>query len=289
MKNKRYKLFKCFEIRPIIAILIILSFLLSNSVTSFALSFNGNTSSGGSGVGIGTAGGYSINGNFIGDKTGRVAGYRFSVVDASGAKAFDPLDLIRYATASAEKQWYGGTSWSRLTPKYAKTEIISSFAYTRFDTTTSTDNVLYDTDIGLSLPEYTSGIEAWSINDNITKILSCFSNSLNAEGLGQNGWSVLIEPLFPMKIENTNVVLTPTETAAYGASKFGIDTTIKSSATQNSWGFIAAYTNKRIGNMNDLRPVNKQICKHVDKSHFLCYNTISSCCKLKLYIKEDLL
>lgn len=249
-------LFQRLKTKPIIACLLIISCLLGGTIASAALSFNGNTSAGGSGGSISTTAGYSINYKFVDGNVGRVAGFRFSVVNSSGAAQKTPLDLIRNATCTADGVDYGGTTFSRLSPKLNKTVLKATYAYTEFTLSTATDNVKYDTDLSVSLPEYTTGIENWTwTTSNVSAVLGQFGYEVS--DLTSKGWSVLIEPIYPLTIEGNKCAFTPTEIAAYGASKFGIDTTIVSSTTQNTWGFIAEYTNKQWP--NSMRLANDQL------------------------------
>ena len=59
---------------------------------------------------------------------------------------------------------------------------------------------------------------------------------------------MLIEPIFPVKIQGTYHSLTVTEIAFYGSTKFGIASNGNISSNSNSWGFIANYTNRHLPN-----------------------------------------
>lgn len=223
----------------------LLSLILFFSMASntFALQFDGNAGSG-SGGSLTASGGYAVSSDCISNDNVRPVGYRFSVVNSNGtAQGSGPFDVYRSATDDDAITRY------HFQVKLAKTELKAVYKNTTFITTSSTSRESLDSTLGLSLPEYTTGIESWSnIKSNINAVLKQINSSWSTDTLSSNGYSTLVEPIYELQLEGTWHSLTVTEIAVYGASKFGASVSPGSSNTSGSWNFIASYTNRYFPN-----------------------------------------
>lgn len=208
------------------------------SIKASALTFNG-AASGSASISTSAGGSYAIPTNMTGGN--RPSGYRFSVVDKNGSQVYTPYDLFNYAVASADNVRY--IDYQKYLNKYCKTELKTRYSYTSFDTSSTTTNVAYDVDKGVSLPEYTTDVATWCTYENINSMLDyCYAISVRT--LEENSWAILIEPIYSIKLEGVYHSLTVTETAVYGASKFGASTIPASSGNTGSWALISNFTNR---------------------------------------------
>lgn len=215
------------------------------TVPAFALTFNGTSSAGGDGSSTtASSGGYAVP-TMLTNNSNRAVGYRFTIIDANGNTAGNSKDVYRAATKNADNRNY--LTYYKPNTKYPKTYLRAN--YTRLSMTTSAGytSCWWDVDVGLKLPELTTGIAGWSNDANAAKLLSKLW-SISIATLENNRWAILIEPIFPIKIQGTYHSLTVTEIAFYGAAKFGSGSNGNASANSNSWGFIANYTNRYLPN-----------------------------------------
>lgn len=231
-------------IKKTVSILLAVLILLG-SVSVSALNFNGTTSSSGDGSSAtASTGGYAVP-NMLVNNSNRAVGYRFTVCNSQGTVAYSPVDMFREATWSADGIFYAG--YYKFDSKRSKTELKSIYTYSAFSTSGTTAACCHDSNIGLTLPNDTTGLEGWCTDYNIGVVLRGLWG-ISVATLEQNAWAVLIEPIFPVKIQGTYHSLTPTEIAVYGASKFGAGSRGNSCSNSNSWGFIAYYTNRHLPN-----------------------------------------
>ena len=215
------------------------------SISSFALSFNGTASAGGDGSNTtASTGGYAIPGMLTVDSN-RAVGYRFTVIDAAGTAQKSCKDMFRYSSYTSFNQYYIGMY--KFNTKYPKTYYKTNYTSGSYTTSDTTSNVCHDTDYSLALPEATTGLEAWCTNANMGVILDEFWG-ITISTLESNGWAILAEPIFPLKIEDVYHVMTVTEIGVYGTAKFGSNSTGGASSNSNSWGFISRYTNQYMPN-----------------------------------------
>jgi hypothetical protein len=183
-----------------------------------ALTFNGTASSSGDGSSAVTStGGYAIPSNLT-QNTNRAVGYRFTVIDDAGNAKKNSIDVFRYNTYIAYSTFYAG--YSKFDSKLPKTYYKNNYTSGTYTTSTTTAGVCHDTDMGLTLPEDTTGIKAWCTNANMSVVLSRLW-AITVSTLEQNAWGILIEPIFALKIENVVHALTVTEIGVYGTAKFG--------------------------------------------------------------------
>ena len=211
----------------------VLAFSLSTSPV-MALTWDGASSSNGAG-GEGAAGTFGIS---YSDAT-KASGYRFSVVNSSGSVQKGPVDVFRYATNTSH------INRSKLAVKYAKSVLKNVYSGASFSTTTSTAGCNYDTNLGLELPATTTEMEAWCDSyANLNKLFSAAGWAMTVDTCDANGWSVLVEPIFAVKLNGENCAFTVTEIAAYGASVYGANNYVGASASTNSWENISEYTNR---------------------------------------------
>lgn len=208
-----------------------------------ALSWNGNTSSSGqSGASSSATGGYAIHSTWYSNPT-LVLGLRFSLYNIyDEATKGKTIDVYREAYSSM------ASSRHKVSPKYNKIEWMENYKTASLSTSTSITNCIIDTDYGISLPQYTSGIEDWQKKEaNLDEVLGAMGNgtvaSLDA------GDYILVEPLFPVTAENTKMNMTIAEIGAYGAAKFGENVVpTNTNATQGTWNYICDTTNRRYPN-----------------------------------------
>lgn len=216
----------------------------SISVVS-ALSFNGTASSSGDGSSTtASTGGYAIP-SMLTVNSNRAVGYRFTIIDAAGTAKKSCQDVFRYASYSSFGPDFLG--YYKFNTKYPKTYYKDNYTSGSYSTSSRTTNCYYDNTLGLSLPEATTGLSAWCTNANIGIILSKLW-SITISTLESNSWAILIEPIFPLKIQGTYHSLTVTEIGVYGTAKFGSGNNGGASANSNSWGFISEYTNRHMPN-----------------------------------------
>ncbi len=210
-----------------------------------ALTFNGTTSASGDGSSTtASTGGYAIP-SMLADNSNRAVGYRFSVVNKQGGTAKTPMDMFRKKTRVGDDRAY--QKYEKFKTKYPKTYLKANYTKLKISTTTDTTGCVFDETWKLYLPESTTGLKAWCTDAHIGTILSK-KWSIKVSDLKTNRWAILVEPLFPVKIENTYHTLTVSEIASYGAAKFGASSNGGSSSNSNSWGFISNYTNMHLPN-----------------------------------------
>lgn len=215
------------------------------SISSFALSFNGTASAGGDGSNTtASTGGYAIS-SMLTEDSNRAVGYRFTVINAKGTAQKSCKDMFRYSSYTSFNQNYAGMY--KFNTKYPKTYYKDNYTSGSYSTSATMTNVSHDTDYGLALPEATTGLKAWCTNANMGVVLDKFW-SITIDTLESNSWAILIEPIFPLKIEGTYHTMTVTEIGVYGTAKFGSGSSGGSSANSNSWGFISNYTNRYMPN-----------------------------------------
>ena len=232
-------------LRTVSVLLAVLLILPQIMFSASALSFNGTASPGGDGSSAVTStGGYAIPSNLT-QNTNRAVGYRFTVIDGSGNAKKACVDMFRYNTYVAYNSFYAG--YSKFNSKFPKTYYRTNYTSGTYTTSTTTANCNHDSNLGLTLPEDTTGIKAWCTNANMSVVLSGIWG-ITVSTLEQNAWAVLIEPIFALKIENVLHVMTVTEIGVYGTAKFGSGSNGGSSSNSNTWGFISNYTNKHMPN-----------------------------------------
>lgn len=203
------------------------------------LTFNGNTSDGNTGTkSVNSSGGYGLP-NFVDDNYNAPPAYRFTVIDGSGTVKGASYDVFKSAYTK-----YAATSYYKFKSKQPKTVLKNRYNKDTFETVATNANTKTDsTGLGLSLPARTTNLKAWCTASTIGTVL----NKLwgwNVSTLESNGWCVLIEPLYPVKLEGQDHTLTVTEMAVYGAALFGANTVPPSGSNQDSWAWISNYTNK---------------------------------------------
>ena len=224
-----------------VSLVLAVLFLLFGTINVSALNFNGTSSAGGDGSSTtASSGGYAIP-NMIANNSNRAVGYRFTVINNAGGAVTSSIDVFRYSTYTADGIFYAG--YQKFDTKLCKTELKACYTSRAFSTSGTTAGVCHDSDMGLTLPNDTTGIEGWSTDANLGVVLKGLWG-YSVSTLENNAWAILIEPIFPIKLQSVYHALTPTEIAVYGASKFGSGSNGNSSSNANSFGFIANYSNR---------------------------------------------
>ena len=213
--------------------------MILSSFSVGALTFNGNASSGSSGkASVNSSGGYGLPA-FVDNEYNSAPAYRFTVIDGSGSVKGASYDVYKAAYTK-----YAATGYHKFSSKQPKTVLKNTYNKSSFSTSATNANTKTDTTgIGLSLPAKTTNLRSWCTAANIGTVLSKLWR-WNVATLESNGWCVLIEPIYPVKLQNQNHSLTVTEMAVYGAALFGANVVPASSTNQDSWAWISNYTNK---------------------------------------------
>ena len=223
---RRFKIF----LGAVFAVIISVIF----TVPCFALNFNGSSSAAGDGSSTtNSKGGYAIP-DMLANNSNRAVGYRFTVIDNKGNGINGSKDVYRHATQSKDRKNY--LTYYKPNAKYPKTYIRGNYSWLSVSTSNGYSGCWWDRDLGLALPELTTQIEGWCNDSNVSKLLSKLW-SISISTLESSRWAVLIEPIFPVKIQGTYHSLTVTEIAFYGSTKFGIASNGNISSNSNSWGF----------------------------------------------------
>lgn len=231
MKSKAIKILSLF--------LVFCMMLSAFALTISALSWDGSSQGGGGG---GTAAG--PNGYAVGTTGDNCIGYRFSIVNKSGAnKVAKVIDVFRNTPAGNDAYSAG----HKFSSKYNKKQLINN-QNAGFSTGRSTSNCYKEADMGFAagLPA-PSGMGSWqNSTTNLNRILSV----LNAGAISslKNGDKILVEPLYHVRLEGVYHSLTVTEIAIYGKHILGAYSDGGWSYTSESWGFIAPYVNMHYPN-----------------------------------------
>lgn len=223
------------------AVVLTLVCLFGSSFQANALLIsNGTGSSGGSGNNSVTGSGSYGLPAFVDDEYINAPAYRFTVVSSAGTQKTTSVDIYKAAYSK-----YAGTAYHKTKTKYPKTLLKSVYTTATLNTEAVNDACYIDSDLGLSLPADTTEMyDSWSVyTDYINTLMGAMWNN-DTTYLSDNNYYLLIEPIYPVKLEGQYHSLTVTEMAVYGAYKFGADTVPPSSGEQNSWAWISNYTNK---------------------------------------------
>lgn len=232
---------------PIFFLIILLVFSVF-AVSASALTFDGTAGGGSHGSSIAATGGYSVPAKWTEEPT-TIFGLRFSLYNITTGQTAGAVDIYRSTCPNAASY----AQRQRLAVKYNHKQLSTGWnTYNLYTTGPSNDNKYYfDNEFGISLPASTATLES-AINNNadlLTVALAILSNG-NMTTITDLNYKdrILIEPIFPITLQNTQCVLTVGEIAAFGAKEFGPDTVVKSSSTASSWGFIALQTNRHFPN-----------------------------------------
>ena len=241
---------------------LLLSFMIiSTSVNvAFAVDYDMSYSEGGGGGNTSAASQYSV--NDLGDAV--AAGYRFSLVNSTGLRVSGSsvIDVYREGYAGHSTAWGSyklfkkgttNTKFNKAQWNNVITNSKESSYYGRFST--STTNSKKDGDLSITLPASPSSLKSY-IKGNNTRI----KNIINAVGvtnlddrpasdfLDYNGYIILCEPLFLLKININNsynwATMTISDIGMYGRYMFGGSSGTTTSSNTGAWGYISEYTNK---------------------------------------------
>lgn len=220
----------------------IISFFLSIlsfftlSVSAFALTWDGSSAGGGGGGTPAGPNGYAIRYTDEND----LVGYRFSVVDKSGAnKVSKSIDVFL-------NNFFGDYDYNyvyKFSTKYNKRQLIGN-QNIGFSTSLGQVNCYKEASMGFAtiLP-FPSGMETWQNNTtNLNKVLAMLG--IGSISKLKNGDKILVEPLWSVRLESVFHALTVTEIAIYGKHILGASSDGGASYTSDSWGFISEFTNK---------------------------------------------
>ena len=224
--------------RTLCLFLTLLTLLSAFPLSTFALSWDGSSAGGSTNAVNGSNTGYVIRST---NDSEAVVGYRFSVVNASGAnKVSKVIDVFRKTTNGTNAY----TSSAKFTTKYNKKQVIAN-KDGKMTTSKNTTNCYKEANLKFltALPN-PSGVETWqAYEQNINQVLTTLGVGTTANMV--YGDKVLIEPLFDVCLAGEYQALTVTEIAycgrsVLGGSSDGGDTKGNSS----TWGFISNYTNR---------------------------------------------
>ncbi len=224
--------------RTLCLFLTLLTLLSAFPLSTFALSWDGSSAGGSTNAVNGSNTGYVIRST---KDSEAVVGYRFSVVNASGAnKVSKVIDVFRKTTNGTNAY----TSSAKFTTKYNKKQVIAN-KDGKMTTSKNTTNCYKEANLKFltALPN-PSGVETWqAYEQNINQVLTTLGVGTTANMV--YGDKVLIEPLFDVCLAGEYQALTVTEIAycgrsVLGGSSDGGDTKGNSS----TWGFISNYTNR---------------------------------------------
>ena len=250
---------------------VLAAFLLCGSLCASALSFNGATSASGDGSSTTSSnGGYAVPA-MLTSNSNRAVGYRFSVIDKNGNVMKSAYDLFRYKTRTTYNINYAG--YYKFNSKYPKTYLKANYSGLSVTTSDIGINCTHDSDWGLDLPELTTGLRSWSTDARIGTVLSMVWG-ISISTLESKHWAVLVEPIFPVKLQSVYHSLTVTEIAVYGASKFGLSSDGNASSNANSFGFIATYTNRHLPNSLRLESAAAGMTAAAESSSRMTFNNI---------------
>ena len=231
MKNKIIRVFSL--------LLVLIATVSAVSLPASALDWDGDSVEGGSATINAGPNGYAI----ATDTWDNCVGYRFSLVDKSGAnKVSKVIDIFR--DSHFGRHGYGGY---KFTVKYNKKQLIG-LQNSGFSTSDNTTNCYKEKEysFGTTLPD-PSGMDDWQNN---TTNLNMVLNLLGAGNIStlKNGDKILVEPLFDVRLESIYHAVTVTETALYGKHVLGADSDGGTSSQSESWGFISSFVNKHYPN-----------------------------------------
>lgn len=205
----------------------------------YALSWDGSSQGGGGKGDIAGPNGYAV--RTTGDNC---VGYRFSIVNKSGAnKVSKVIDVFRSNSVANSAL----SSNAKFNTKYNKKQLINN-QNAGFSTSKNSKNCYKETDMGFAskLPA-PSGMGTWQNNTtNLNKILSNLGAG-NITSL-KNGDKILVEPLYDVRLESVYHALTVTEIAIYGKHILGVTSDGGRAPNSGSWGFISNYTNMHYPN-----------------------------------------
>ena len=226
-------------IKKILSIfLVIITIFSSIPISTFALSWDGDSAGGSIDAVNGSNTGYVIRDT---NDSNCVVGYRFSAVDSDGnMKVTKVIDVYR-DTSNGDNAYSTSAKFSK---KYNKLGVIENKNAT-LSTTYNTTNCYKEANISFvkDLPN-PSGVETWqSYEANINQVLSKLGVGSVANMV--YGDKVIIEPLFDVCLAGEYQALTVTEMAYCGRSVLGGSSDGgNSNGTSSTWGFIAPYTNR---------------------------------------------
>ncbi len=232
-----------FHFLVFISTTLIVLMCFSSSVGAFV--YDGNATPINPGDMNGT-GGYGIAGSV---SANRPAGYRFTVVDKVGTAQGNngSIDIFRNQTCVDDGWAYD--NYQKFPQKYNKARLNALYQIIgKFETTNSKENCFRDTNLGLTLPEFTTELETWCTRTNIKRVLENGIGGVAIGDLSDESFAVLIEPIYFVKLKGEYHSLTTTEIAAYGAWVFGAEQIPLVSANKDSWGWISNATNKLFPN-----------------------------------------
>ena len=225
--------------KRILSFLLAVMTLVSLLPSAYAISWDGSSTGGG---GHGTSA--TVNGYAIRTTGDNCIGYRFSIVDKTGAnKVTKVIDVFRDMTYGN----YEYTNGYKFTVKYNKKQFIDKQS-SGFSTSKNTTNCYKETSMSFATALPTpDGMGKWqNYTSNLNKVLS----KLGAGSIDtlKNGDKILVEPIYDVNLEGHYHAVTVTEMAIYGKYLLGENSDGGSSAVANSWGFISNYTNKHYPN-----------------------------------------
>ena len=224
--------------RTLSLFLTLLMLLSAFPLSTFALSWDGSSAGGSTNAVNGSNTGYVIRST---NDSEAVVGYRFSVVNASGAnKVSKVIDVFRKTTNGTNAY----TSSAKFTTKYNKKQVIAN-KDGKMTTSKNTTNCYKEANLKFltALPN-PSGVETWqAYEQNINQVLTTLGVGTTANMV--YGDKVLIEPLFDVCLAGEYQALTVTEIAYCGRSVLGGSSDGgNTKGNSSTWGFISNYTNR---------------------------------------------
>ena len=214
-------------------------FVLCSLNVFAAQNYDGGVGVGGGGSSALAGGTYSIGTGFsskVYDKP--ILGLRFSVYNKETDTTYGSIDIYRSSCSNISNF----VNRNKASVKYNHKQLEKSWTSIGLYWTTGA-TFSYDSNVGVSLPATTSGIEAWQWNfDNTSAVLRNISGAPSHILNFQYGDRLLIEPIYPLEVGGSTYVLTVAEIAVLGAKTYGTGA-ISPKTNSNTWNFIAYHTN----------------------------------------------
>lgn len=242
----KYKFTK--KITAILAVVLAAAIFLTIPVSAIEVTGNG---SGGGSSSTTSGGSYAL--PVLGSSTSNCAGYRLTVITAKGERRTDTNTIDVYCSNSDFANHIKNNTVYYSSKLYYKTELSSGFisgggtkrdiGNTKFSSSAAIWNSSIPQDSVQMTNSATSGVPYFKTTSGLGVLDSLLTKmGLSGTGALENGNKVLIEPIFLLKIANTEYLLTVTEIGLYGFNMFG-DVVPASSGNTGSWANIAYYTN----------------------------------------------
>lgn len=256
MKNK----IKLILISIIIIKLIFILLLFITIIPASALNIIGSGSGG-----SGSASLDNSSTSFAIQKTGYVAGYRFSYTDYNG-NTYDTVDIIDYNNNSWYEYVADAYARKTTTKKYNKRDLVKlynngenfSFSMQRATTSTATkDEGQYK--LKYSVSSMSTNMKAWKTEENVNRVLKLMNSSYSVSNMKATD-KILVEPIVLCEYNGVHYAMTLTEIWTIAGSEYGYSSRAAyGSKNGNTYNWIAYRLNGTFPN-NFYVGENTSIC-----------------------------